>query len=112
MPIDLNQAMLYESSEKAHQLVALGLLARVFYASEPLGECPSHVTYFGFAISPSLRAQDYRCQAVLCTKYFVKAADFASLALEHNVDTKRRLHVSGYGFRPFLGAFAEERFYT
>lgn len=30
--------MLNESSEKAHQLVALGLLARIFYASEPLGE--------------------------------------------------------------------------
>eukprot|EP00752_Nemacystus_decipiens_P001460 g1436.t1 len=29
-------AMLNESSEKAHQLVALGLLARIFYASEPL----------------------------------------------------------------------------
>ncbi|CAB1099608.1 unnamed protein product [Ectocarpus sp. CCAP 1310/34] len=28
--------MLNESSEKAHQLVALGLLARIFYASEPL----------------------------------------------------------------------------
>lgn len=33
-----NQAMLNESSEKAHQLVALGLLARVFYAQEPLGK--------------------------------------------------------------------------
>lgn len=32
------QAMLNESPEKAHQLVALGLLARIFYASEPLGE--------------------------------------------------------------------------
>lgn len=30
--------MLNESFEKAHQLVALGLLARIFYASEPLGE--------------------------------------------------------------------------
>ncbi|CAM9181854.1 unnamed protein product [Hapterophycus canaliculatus] len=29
-------AMLNESSERAHQLVALGLLARIFYASEPL----------------------------------------------------------------------------
>lgn len=30
--------MLNESSEKAHQMVALGLLTRIFYASEPLGE--------------------------------------------------------------------------
>lgn len=33
--------MLNESSEKAHQLVALGLLARIFYASEPLGKSSS-----------------------------------------------------------------------
>lgn len=32
------QTMLNESSEKPHQLVALGLLATIFYASEPLGE--------------------------------------------------------------------------
>lgn len=30
--------MLNESSEEAHQVVALGLLARIFYTSEPLGE--------------------------------------------------------------------------
>lgn len=32
-----NQTLLNESSEEAHQVVALGLLARIFYASEPLG---------------------------------------------------------------------------
>lgn len=33
-----SKTLLNESSERAHQLVALGLLARIFYASEPLGE--------------------------------------------------------------------------
>lgn len=37
--------MLNESSEKAHQLVALGLLARIFYASEPLGEFRRIIAY-------------------------------------------------------------------
>lgn len=57
--------MLNESSEKAHQLVALGLLARVFYASEPLG------TFFIFEEMSKYSLQFSRKRPAFVTKVWL-----------------------------------------
>eukprot|EP00903_Cladosiphon_okamuranus_P017376 g16007.t1 len=52
--------MLIESSEKAHQLVALGLLARIFYASEPLDKLHDIVRNW----QPGKYAKSFLCHLV------------------------------------------------
>lgn len=63
--------MLNESSEEAHQLVALGLLARVFYASEPLGQSFSlQRRLFGLSNTFSTILSQEACSVVIFSGVF------------------------------------------